>query len=68
MSRPRKVVPPAADVLADLNGRVEKVRTAIAEASTGLEGQAYRDFMEVLLADADGWRMELEESGDEDED
>jgi hypothetical protein len=64
VSRPRKLPP----VLTDLEQRVEAVRAAVAEASTGLEGAHYRDFMEVLLADADGWRMELEESGDEDED
>jgi hypothetical protein len=42
--------------------RLEIVRSAVAQAATGLTGRDYRDFMEELLADAEGWRMELEET------
>ena len=41
--------------------RLEIVRSAVAQATAGLTGRDYRDFMEELLADAEGWRMELEE-------
>lgn len=47
--------------------RIEIVRSAVAEATQGLEGAAYKEFMETLLADADGWRMELEEMEDGEE-
>ena len=40
--------------------RLEIVRNAVAQATDGLTGQDYRDFMEQLLSDAEGWRMELE--------
>lgn len=43
--------------------RMEIVRTAVAEASTGLEADEYKDFLEELLADAEGWRMDLEGLG-----
>ena len=45
--------------------RLEIVRSAVATATTGLTGQDYRDFMEQLLSDAEGWRMELDEIEDE---
>jgi hypothetical protein len=47
--------------------RLEIVRSAVAQATTGLAGQDYRDFMEELLADAEGWRMEIEETKGEDD-
>ena len=47
--------------------RLEIVRNAVAQATTGLAGKDYRDFMEELLADAEGWRMELEETRGEDD-
>jgi hypothetical protein len=46
--------------------RLETVRNAVATATTGITGQDYRDFMEQLLSDAEGWRMELEEMAGED--
>jgi hypothetical protein len=46
--------------------RLEIVRNAVATATTALTGQDYRDFMEQLLSDAEGWRMELEETACED--
>ena len=46
---------------------VEQVRRAVADASTGLRPDEYRAFLEELLADAEGWKMELQEMGDEDE-
>jgi hypothetical protein len=45
--------------------RLEIVRNAVAQPTAGLAGKDYRDFMEELLSDADGWRMELEEMEDD---
>jgi DNA-binding ferritin-like protein (Dps family) len=45
--------------------RLEIVRNAVAQATEGLTGQDYRDFMEQLLSDAEGWRMEIEEMEDD---
>ncbi len=50
-----------------MSDRLDCVREAVAEATTGLEGKEYREFMEALISDADGWRMELEESDGEEE-
>ena len=48
-----------------LESRLETVRSAVALASQDLEGRDYRDFLEALLAEAEGWKMELEETGEE---
>lgn len=45
----------------DIDKRLERVRSAIATAATGLEGPSYVAFFGRLLSDAEGWRMELEE-------
>lgn len=45
---------------------VQRVRNAKDES--GLTGKAYRDFLEELLAEAEGWRMELEDLHPEQED
>jgi DNA-binding ferritin-like protein (Dps family) len=45
----------------NMKERLEVVRSAVAQATAGLTGQDYRDFMDQLLSDAEGWRMELEE-------
>ena len=48
--------------------RIEIVRNAVAHAATGLKGKDYRAFMELLLSDAEGWRMELEEMEEPEDD
>ena len=48
--------------------RIEIVRNAVAHAATGLKGKDYRAFMELLLSDAEGWRMELEEMEEQEDD
>ena len=40
---------------------VEFVRTAKDTAGRSLSTKQYREFLEELLADAEGWKMELEE-------
>lgn len=47
--------------------RIEIVRDAVARATKGLEGAEYREFMELLLSDADGWKMELDETEESEE-
>lgn len=42
--------------------RVDDVRSAVAKAATGLTPGQYREFMDVLISDADGWRAEAEEN------
>jgi len=50
--------------MTDIEKRVQKVRDAVSEASEGLKGKEYRQFLETLLSDAEGWKMELEELDD----
>lgn len=45
----------------DVRSRIEYVREAVAEASTGLEGAEYAELFEALMSDAEGWRMEEQE-------
>lgn len=43
----------------DVRNAVQRVRDA--KDANGLSGDEYITFLEELLADAEGWRMELEE-------
>jgi hypothetical protein len=43
----------------DVRQAVQRVRDA--KDANGLDGDEYVEFLEELLADAEGWRMELEE-------
>jgi hypothetical protein len=43
----------------EVRAAIERVRAA--KNNHGLEGDEYVEFLEELLADAEGWRMELED-------
>ena len=43
----------------DVRAAIQRVRDA--KDANGLTGDEYITFLEELLADAEGWRMELEE-------
>lgn len=47
---------------------VQSVRNAVSKASTGLSDKEYVQFFEELLADAEGWKMDLNEREKEEED
>ena len=40
---------------------VDRVREAVSDAATGLSNEEYDTFLEELIADAEGWNMELTE-------
>ena len=44
-----------------LEPRIKKVREAVDDARNGLTAKDDRELLEELLADAEGWRMELME-------
>lgn len=59
---------PKAKSLDAVDEAMNKVREAVADASEGLEELGrYNDFLEELLSDAEGWKMELEERRREEE-
>ena len=47
---------------------VKQVRDAVSSASSGLSRDEYRQFLEELDAEAEGWNMILDEMDKEDED
>lgn len=62
----KQTTPSKADRLA-IKPAIEKVRAAIAEASEGMHGSVYDAFIDELLADAEGWKMERQERQAEDD-
>lgn len=60
-SAPKASKPKATPTKIPVSKRVENIRDAIAEASTGLSDEEYTELFETLISDADGWRDDLSE-------
>jgi hypothetical protein len=47
--------------------RMEHIRSVIGDAEKGLSPAGYRELLESLISEADGWKMLLADLGAEDE-